>query len=524
MALRVAFVDLESRLPNITNQYMMPRHGILQVGTATRAAGYEVGVYIESLNGVPYHELLNYDVVGASVTGSNMSRIEALFRSLRRDRPGMHLIAGGPQATLIPTDVARFADIVVRDEGEDAIIEVLRALESGGDLSAISGLSLPRGTRVHHTARRTFSKRPGLVEDLTLLRNFRRKSLPEQIVRDQMLYCGYATTSRGCPFPCTFCYENMIGGTGFRKQPSEVFLDDVRSKRDFFGVRHFWLADSNFTTNPAHCNDILRAIIAADLGCEFSALCRVDVARRPQTLDLMRQAGFKILVLGMESIQDDKLHTLEKRQSVDEIKRAIAEIHRYGMRVIGLFMMGFDEDDADSPDRIVNFCEQNRVDSMSIYCLTEYPSLPGRTLPRYRVCELDMDYYNGHFVTTFPLQLRPSVLEQRVFAALSRFYHPRKMLQALRQADPRQALMLLGHLLQFRKMTAASDVHQLKLRAIEEPYYGADGRLREAFLRENPLLKTPLHPDVLADWQDPAALAPLVSIKPRSTAVPPPPV
>jgi radical SAM superfamily enzyme YgiQ (UPF0313 family) len=209
----------------------------------------------------------------------------------------------------------------------------------------------------------------------------------------------------------------------------------------------------------------------------------------------------------MEALQDGKLANLEKRQSVADIERAIEAVHAHDMRVIGLFMIGFDEDDERSAGAMVDFCEARAVDSMSIYCLTEYPSLPGRTLPRYRICETDLDYYNGHFVTTFPMRMPPSVLERSVFDALSRYYNPRKIVDAIADLDPREALMQLAHYLQFRRMADVSTKHQRKLEAIERPYYGPGGRLREEALRARPLVTAPLPPDVLADWRDPEAEA-----------------
>jgi radical SAM superfamily enzyme YgiQ (UPF0313 family) len=302
----------------------------------------------------------------------------------------------------------------------------------------------------------------------------------------------------------------MIGGTGFRRQPAEIFVENIRRQRDVFGVRHFWLADSNFTTNPKHCREVVSALLSADLGCTFSALCRVDVGERPELLAEMRGAGFETLVLGMEATDDTKLLDLKKKQSVEEIRRSIEVIHRAGMTVMGLFMIGFDEDDAGTADSIVDFCEENAVDYLSLYCLTEYPELPGRTLPRYRVCETDLDYYTGHYVTTFPLQLPPSELERTVFAALERFYRPTKLWSALGRKKPIELVKHLALYSQMLAMGAVSRRHQAKLRRIEAPYYGADGRLRLERLQAAPVVRHPLHPDVLAGWADPAG--PLVAL------------
>ena len=500
--LKVAVLDIDPRLPNITSQYLMPRHGVLEVGTAASRAGHDVSVFVETLNGIPGDELEDYDVVGAAVTGSNLSRVEELFVRLRRVAPMVRLVAGGPHATLSPTEVARFVDVVIRDEGELTFPEVLQAFSANAPIQSIPGVSYKCGERVTHNPRRAFQSTFGEAIDLTLLKGYRRSSFLENAVFRRRVACGYAATSRGCPFPCTFCYENMIGGTGFRRQPAETFLENVRRQRDFFGIRHFWLADSNFTTNPKHCREIVDAILAADLQCSFSALCRVDVGSRPDLLTSMQRSGFETLVLGMEAIEDGKLFDLKKRQSVEEIRRAIGAIHDAGMTVMGLFMVGFDEDTVRTADAIVDFCERHGVDYVSLYCLTEYPELPGRTLPRYRICETDLDYYTGHYVTTFPLQAPPSQLEAAVFAALRRFYRPTKLFGGARK-KPIELLKLTALYAQMMEMSAVSKRHCEKLCRVEAPYYDADGRLRVDRLEASPVIRHPMHPDVLAGWSDP---------------------
>jgi radical SAM superfamily enzyme YgiQ (UPF0313 family) len=501
--LTVAVLDIDPRLPNITSQYLMPRHGVLEAGTAASRAGFDTSVFVETLNGIPFDRLEDFDIVGAAVTGSNLSRVEELFTRLRRVAPSIRLVAGGPHATLSPVEVARFVDVVVRDEGEQTFPDVLRAFATGGSLAPIAGISYLRDGRVVHNPRRAFQPSFGEVVDLSLLKGYRRSSFLADAVLRRRVACGYATTSRGCPFPCSFCYENMIGGTGFRRQPEALFVENVRRQRDFLGVRHFWLADSNFSTNPKHCREVVDAILEADLGCTFSALCRVEIGGRPELLADMRRAGFETLVLGMEATDDDKLLDLKKRQSVDEIRHAIRAVHDADMTVMGLFMIGFDDDTAHTADSIVDFCEENEVDYLSLYCLTEYPELPGRTLPRYRICETDLDYYTGHYVTTFPLTLPPSELERTVFAALERFYRPTKLWGALRRKKPIELLKHLALYSQMLEMSAVSRRHREKLRRVEAPYYGADGRLRIDRLQASPVVRHALRPDVLAGWADP---------------------
>jgi radical SAM superfamily enzyme YgiQ (UPF0313 family) len=502
MPQKIALIDLEPRFPTTSSQHAMIRHGLLAVATAASRAGHEVSVFVESLNGVRLPELLQFDVVGASVTGSNLSRVKEIFAQIRFLRPDIFLIAGGPHATLIPTDVAPFVDIVVRDEGETTFVEILAALETPDKLQEIEGVSRMQGPNVVHQPRREFLRNGIIDEDVELIRGFSPKSRLRQLLSGRA-YTAYTASSRGCPFPCSFCYENMIGGTGFRPNSAGELVNDIRRKISFFGTKRFWFADSNFTTNPRHCIDLLHALVDADLGCEFSALCRVDVGRQPEMLNLMKQAGFTSLVLGMEATDDSLLEDLIKKQTVDDILLAIQRIHEHKMCVNGLFMVGFDGDDADTPHRIASFCDEHGVDAFNLYCLSEYPSLPGRTLPRWRICESDLDYYTGHFVTTFPLLVPPSILERSTFDAYLSFYSLARAAASFVRRDFNALSFQLPLYFQVRRLERLSRLHQQRLKQIEEPYYDSHGRLRQDLLRQNPIVRDPLPVDMLAGWADP---------------------
>ncbi|MDX1964963.1 MAG: radical SAM protein [Pirellulales bacterium] len=314
--------------------------------------------------------------------------------------------------------------------------------------------------------------------------------------------CALVGTSRGCPFPCSFCYENMIGGTGFRRNTTSGMIADIREKKKFFGTNRFWISDSNFGTNPTHTEQTLQSIINADLNCVFSSLCRVEIGSRPHILDLMKKAGMSTVSVGMETLRDEQLTSIEKRQSVDDIRRTIDQIQSHGIAVFGLFMVGFDDDTEDTPWEIIEFCRKEGVAGLSLYCLSEYPALPGRSLPRHRICEDNLDYYSGHFVTTFPRRVRPSVLEQNVYDALLDYYSVSKIIHGLATLDRRSLQFGVPLYWQMRKMAAISKSHCDALRSREERYYSHGGVLHLDLLQASPWLNSALPEDTMECWAD----------------------
>lgn len=505
MPFKIALLDIEPPLPNLTSQHLMPRHGILAVGTSTSELGHLVEVFVEVLNGIPkVRALTKYDVVGASITGPAQRKIAGIFRALRARNEKVILVGGGPHATVSPNEVLDYCDFAVRGDGEETLPALLKAIDDKSSLEQIPGLSYRDGARVIHTRRTRLSQRHSVIDNLSLLTRYRRRSIFWQWFRHGGFYCGYATASRGCPYPCTFCYENMIGGTGHRPAELDTFIDDLRNKISVLGVHRFWLSDSNFGTNPRHCHALLDRLIAADLGCTFTALCRTDIAQHPDVLAKMAKAGFTSICIGMESVSENKLLEIKKQQSLIDIKNVILEVHRFGIAVFGLFMVGFDDDTIQTPTEIVDFCLTNKIDGLSIYMLNEYKGLPGRTLARHRICELNDDFMNGHFATTFPLRVAPSVMEEAVFRELRRFYSLHRLASEIVTSSVRGLAFRLALWAQFRKMARISRKHCSQLRMIERNYYDMNGYLILSRLISDPVIKTPLEVDILADWEDPS--------------------
>jgi hypothetical protein len=179
---------------------------------------------------------------------------------------------------------------------------------------------------------------------------------------------------------------------------------------------------------------------------------------------------------------------MKKEQTVSQMEEAIRRMHANDIAVYGFFMVGFDKDTANTPRQVLDFCMRNDVDGLSYFCLVEYAPRPGRTLPRHRICEFDYDYYSGHFVTTFPKQVPPSVLEREIFDGLKEFFSLKRCVEAVARRDKRRALIALPYYVQVRRLDRISARHQRLLREREAPYYNAAGELDEARLRRQPFV------------------------------------
>ena len=170
----------------------------------------------------------------------------------------------------------------------------------------------------------------------------------------------------GCPFSCEFCEViRYLGQRPITKKPEQIIAElDLVYKKGYRG--NFFFVDDNFIGNISHASEALKAI--ADwqkrngYPFQFFTEASLNLARRPDLMTRMKDAGFYAVFLGIETPDDDALKSVGKRQNVVQpLHESIAEIHRNGFLVFGAFIIGLDDDGANSHEKIAAFIEQTDI-------------------------------------------------------------------------------------------------------------------------------------------------------------------
>lgn len=266
--------------------------------------------------------------------------VEANVRHIQMVDPAKVIILGGHHATLYDQEwLGRGAHFVVRGEGEVTIVELLAALEAGGPLDEVAGISWrgPDG-RFHRNPDRE------QVADLDQL------PLPDWTILDPGRYHlplpikGYATTvetSRGCGHGCQFCAASKMWRNRQRFKSAERVLEELRVLQRL-GYRRLWFADDNFLADPERDNAIFEGILREGISLQFMAFMRADsVARNPDLVATAARAGLRNALVGFESPVQRILTRINKAASSDEQPRAAALLRRHGVFIGGFFMVGY---------------------------------------------------------------------------------------------------------------------------------------------------------------------------------------
>jgi radical SAM superfamily enzyme YgiQ (UPF0313 family) len=239
-------------------------------------------------------------------------------------RRGKLVVVGGPYPTLCPE---RFADdtfdVVFHGETEVTWPQFCRDL--------MDGSPKPRYEQIGNV-----DIRLSPVPRFDLLRK-----------GDYLHY--FVQTTRGCPFQCEFCDIIITDGRVPRVKPVAQVLREIEAIAAL-GERYASFSDANFIGNTKYAEELLRAL--ADFGrangfpMTFSAEMTVNVAEKPRLLELLREANFTGIFLGIESPRVDSLVETKKRQNVHKpLLDSIRKIQSHNLIVTAGMIVGFDHDD-----------------------------------------------------------------------------------------------------------------------------------------------------------------------------------
>lgn len=441
---------IEPKAPglNVYDQALLPRLGLPLLGRILRDAGHDVRIYVETLAPVDWIDAASADLVGFSTTTATAPAAYAMADRCRR--LGVPTVIGGSHVTFLADEALEHCDLVVRGEGQKAILEVVAALRGERGYAGIAGLSYrdASGSIVHNP------RRPNCSQE-----EFAALPAPDisLIVGHEQMTNVPIMTQWGCPFDCDFCSVITMFGRKVRARAIEDVLDELTTHRD---RRSVFFYDDNFVVNKARTRELLRAMLDRGLTPRWSAQVRAEIVykdKRTRELDhellaLMRDSGCRMVYCGFESVDPATLAAYNKHQDVQTIRDAVRAFHDYGISVHGMFVLGSDADDARIFAQTVRFAQGNRIDTVQFMMLTPCPgtAFSERVTSEGRLLSRDWSLYDGHFCLIQPAKMTPYELQVGTHEALARFYSLGCSLRMLFAKLARNLPFLLGMMLRER--------------------------------------------------------------------------
>ena len=184
------------------------------------------------------------DMVGMSITGITIREALGISYRLKELRPQIFIVWGGHQAFYSARDLIErepCVDAVVASDGEITMGRLVDALAANGPLKKIPGLYLRSDE-----GRMVYTGAPPEPE-LDDLPEPSRDTLDTLISRGVSVTDARITTSRGCPFKCTFCVDPSLGyRVKWRARCADLVVDEMKNLVDRYGIEFFWFSEDNF--------------------------------------------------------------------------------------------------------------------------------------------------------------------------------------------------------------------------------------------------------------------------------------
>ena len=278
----------------------------------------------------------------SSMTGHQIAGGIEAASIARKARPGLPVIWGGVHPSLMPRQTLENdgADIVVRGEGETAIVNLAEALRDEKPFTGLPGVAYFDGNTYRENGPASAVK----LDDV-LLPDYDAVNVEDYITTQTLGLRDLAiTTSRGCPNRCAYCYNVPYSGRRWRAQSAAGVLAHIEKIVTDFDVQGVLVKDDNFFVDKKRAGEIAAGLPKLPRKVVVRAECRADYIARKWDQDFLNELsarGFREMTVGAESGSDETLELLCKDITVADIREANRRLAKAKIAAKFTFMAGY---------------------------------------------------------------------------------------------------------------------------------------------------------------------------------------
>jgi radical SAM superfamily enzyme YgiQ (UPF0313 family) len=302
--------------------------------------------------------------------------MRSLIRIIKKAAPGCRVLIGGPYPTSMPDHAARQPDVDVAGvgEGEETLVELLRAFREHQPLDAVRGIAFARGDEVIRTPERPFlddlDRMPLPAWDLIDLEPYRTVTNMSSSLRGR----NYASlfTSRGCPFRCIYCHS--IQGKRFRARSPQLVLEEMQWLYDEYAIDEFHLMDDIFNFDRERMHEICRRIIDSGMKVHlcFPNGIRTDMLQT-EDIDILRQAGTYKFCFAIETRCERIQKAIRKNNNFRKIDPIISYTAKTSIIASSFFMIGFPTETRAEMEETIRYAVESDLDAALFFQVIPYP-------------------------------------------------------------------------------------------------------------------------------------------------------
>jgi len=366
------------------------------------------------------------DFLGISTTTSSFLEGVQLASAVKKVAPEIRNVFGGVHVSAIKEKcIADFPviDFAVVGEGEETLFEIIE--RDGKDIEDVEGI-VYRGKDSNDIKFTGIRKKTLNLDSLPFPAYDKLDGFPESYRLPIFSYSAEPATnvisSRGCPYACSYC-DRSVFGRSFRWNSGEYVHSLMSWLKKRWGIKHITFYDDIFTANRKRVESLCKILIDHPLDMTFYCAVRANHLDE-ELLRMLKQAGCWQISFGVESGDPNIVQMHRKESDLDEIKEKVFMIKKLGMRVKGLFIIGFPGDTEETIRRTIDYACSVPFDEINVSKFTPFLGAPVyRNIHQFGKFEENWEKLNLLNFVFIPEGLTREKLEELYREFILRFYN-----------------------------------------------------------------------------------------------------
>lgn len=332
----------------MANEHLPPL-GLLSIGGPLIDEGHEVSLLDADYDNLKLYKIIektlsiNPEIILMGHSGSTSAQpvIEEISEGLKKANSNLKIAIGGVFPTYHWKEILtenESIDYIVCGEGEQVILDLIRAIELKQNLNKVDGIAFREINEIKKT------KPAKSIQDLDAYR------IGWELMKGyNYTYWGQKKAvviqfSRGCPYSCNYCGQSLFWKKWRNRNPQKL-ADEIEMLHREYGIEVINFADENPSTNKREWKLFLEALIRKNLKLILVGSIRADnIVRDEEHLNLYKKAGFERFLLGIENYDEVILERIKKTGSKVNDKKAIELLRRHNILSMATYVVGFGEE------------------------------------------------------------------------------------------------------------------------------------------------------------------------------------
>ena len=315
--------------------------GIMSIGTYLQNHGVNVKICDFSIKKHTVKQICKSftpDIVGFSFPSAKaVDGIINISRDVRKllDVPivwGGQFVDVGIAETFFETGLV---DILSFSEGENTWLDLVRMLETGGDLGDVKGIAYLKDGKVVRTPLRPF-----LTADELPRINFDLVYVPDYF---QYLYgCKrlvYIYLSKGCPASCSFCFNIACHRSTRRRRNLDDCISEITELVTKYGVDGLYLGDELAFANDKELYEVCDAFQKTGLTFRWGFQTRIGALSR-KAIQHAADCGCRWIASGVETGNREMQKKITKGMPSDKVEPTFYACSKAGIISLANFIIG----------------------------------------------------------------------------------------------------------------------------------------------------------------------------------------